>query len=295
MTVTSMTGFGRAEGAHGGWRWHWEIKTVNARGLDLRLRTPPGLDALEPRLRDALKTRFARGSCQAALTLDRESVQPQPRVNAELAQRLHEELSVLAARIGTAPPSFDAILSLRGVVEMSDQDTDDAGAEARLDAVAQSFSEALDSLLASRRAEGDKLAAILDDLLAEIEALMSRAAGLAAAAPEALRARLEDQVAGLLADRVEMPPERIAQEVALLAAKADVREELDRLGAHVAQARDLMASPDPCGRKLDFLAQEFNREANTLCSKSSDTALTRVGLDLKAVIDQLREQVQNVE
>ena len=295
MTIASMTGFGRAEASHGPWRWHWELKSVNSRGLDLRLRTPPGLDILETRLRDSLKERLSRGSVQASLTLDRAGVEAAPRVNAALVQQLFEDLSALARRLGTPPPSFDTIVGLRGVIEIADPDTDESDMDARLDAIAASFSEALDSLCAARAGEGGKLTVILEAILREIETLMVQAAALAATAPETLRSRLEEQVSALLADRADMPPERIAQEVALLAAKADIREELDRLGAHLAQARELMASGKPCGRKLDFLAQEFNREANTLCSKSSDTDLTRIGLDLKAAIDQLREQVQNVE
>lgn len=296
MTIASMTGFGRAEGSHAGWRWHWEIRSVNARGLDLRLRTPPGLEALEPRLREAVKARFARGTIQASLSLERDDEGAAPRINADLARRLFEEAGALAGRLGAPAPGLEAVLALRGVVEVAEPEpAGEAETAARLDALAASFEQALDALAAARRAEGEKLAAILEDVLGEIEVLKAQAGAVAATAPETLRARLEAQVSELLADRAEVPPERIAQEVALLALKADVREELDRLGAHLAQARALLAAGAPCGRKLDFLAQEFNREANTLCSKSSDTELTRIGLDLKAAIDRLREQVQNVE
>ncbi len=295
MAIKSMTGFGRAEGALGAWRWHWEIKSVNARGLDARLRLPPGLEALEPRLRETLQQTFKRGACQVSLSLEREGAAAELRVNEETASRLMGELDSLAKKVGSPSPTLESVLGIRGVIEVMELEVSEDDETARQDALAISFNEAAKSLAAARDAEGRKLQTILEGVIAEIEKLTDEAAALAATAPETLRARLEAQVSELLADRTDVPPERIAQEVAMLAAKADVREELDRLRAHIAQARELFADKGAVGRKLDFLSQEFNREANTLCSKSSDTELTRIGLDLKAAIDQLREQVQNVE
>ncbi len=295
MTIKSMTGFGRAEGAHDTWQWHWEIKTVNARGLDVRLRMPQGLEALEPELRKVLQAKLKRGACQVALSVERQNAGADVRVNTALATHLMAELSALAKELGTTPPSFDAVMNVRGVIETAEPDADDKETEARKRAIAASFDVAVSSLVASRTDEGEKLQTILESVLLEIETLVTRAADLAAAAPENLRQKLETQVSDLLADRADMPAERIIQEVALLAGKADIREELDRLRAHITQAHALLVAGEAVGRKLDFLAQEFNREANTLCSKSSDTDLTRIGLDMKAAIEQLREQVQNVE
>lgn len=300
MTLKSMTGFGRAEGARTNssgdqWQWHWEIKTVNARGLDIRLRMPPGLDAVERDVRKALQTALRRGACQVALTLERSSDTAQVRVNEELAARLTTDLQALAHKLGTPSPTLDAVLSIRGVVEVAEEPVDETEAAAREAAITKSFGDAVESLLTSRTDEGNKLHAVLEAVLLETETLVNRAADLAATTPQELQARLEEQVHALLADRAEMPADRIIQEVALLAGKADIREELDRLRTHIMQARDLLASGEAVGRKLDFLAQEFNREANTLCSKSSNSELTRIGLDMKAAIEQLREQVQNVE
>lgn len=295
MTIKSMTGFGRADGSHADWRWHWELKTVNSRGLDVRMRLPQGFESIEQDLRSAVQARLKRGAVQVFINVDRERSGADIRINTEIATHLMSELDRLADDIGVDMPSLDTVLTLRGVVEAADVAETEEETEARLMAVEGSFIKALDGLIASRGEEGGKLATVLESVLLEIESLVKRAGEVAASAPENLRARLEEQVKELLADRADMPEERIIQEVALLAGKADVREEIDRLNAHISQARDLLANGDAVGRKLDFLAQEFNREANTLCSKSSDTELTRIGLDLKAAIEQLREQVQNVE
>jgi len=295
MALTSMTGFGRADGAYGDWQWHWEVKTVNARGLDVRLRMPPGCEVLEQDARKVLQAACTRGACQAALTLERQKGGVQVQINDALAGRLAAELQALARKLGMPPPSLDAVLGLRGVVETADTPDDEARTRARDAAIASTLAAAIEGLVAARLDEGMKLSAVLDAILQEIDALVVRAADLAATTPERVRARLQEQVSTLLAERADMPNERIIQEVALLAAKADIREELDRLHAHSAQARVLLAGGGAVGRKLDFLAQEFNREANTLCAKSSDTELTRIGLDMKAAIEQLREQVQNVE
>ena len=295
MKLKSMTGLGRADGTRGDWRWHWELKTVNARGLDIRMRMPNGLEVLEPDLKKSLQARLKRGAVQVFINIERQSAGTDIRVNADVATKLMAELKILATGLGTEPPSLEAVLGIRGVIDVAEPDADEEETAARLQAVAATFDEALQSLTTARLDEGAKLHDILESVLTEIEGLVARADTLAAAAPQTIRAKLEAQVTELLADRADVPEERIVQEVAMLAGKADIREELDRLRAHVTQARALLAEGEAVGRKLDFLAQEFNREANTLCSKSSDTELTRIGIDLKAAIEQLREQVQNVE
>ena len=295
MKIQSMTGFGRADGSRADWRWHWELKTVNARGLDIRMRMPNGLEPLEQDLKKTLQAKLKRGAVQVFINIERDNAGADVRVNAALATKLMADLKELATALGAEPPSLDAILGIRGVIEVAEPDADEDETAARLKAVAATFDDALESLVSARTDEGSKLQTILENVLGEIEDLVARADALAVVAPDAIRAKLEAQVTELLADRAEIPEERIVQEVAMLAGKADIREELDRLRAHIAQARSLLAEGVSVGRKLDFLAQEFNREANTLCSKSSDTELTRIGLDLKAAIEQLREQVQNVE
>lgn len=295
MKIQSMTGFGRADGSRAEWRWHWELKTVNARGLDIRMRMPNGLESLEQDLKKTLQAKLKRGAVQVFINIERDNAGADVRVNAALATKLMADLKELGTALGAEPPTLDAILGIRGVIEVAEPDADEDETAARLKAVAATFDDALESLVSARTDEGSKLQTILENVLGEIEDLVARADALAVVAPEAIRAKLEAQVTELLADRAEMPEERIVQEVAMLAGKADIREELDRLRAHIAQARSLLAEGVSVGRKLDFLAQEFNREANTLCSKSSDTELTRIGLDLKAAIEQLREQVQNVE
>lgn len=287
----SMTGFARAEGRQDA-VWAWELRSVNGRGLELRFRLPPGLDALEPALREAAGRVLKRGNVTASLTLRREEtarIAPDP---AALEQALRLALD-LRAQIPDAPPiRAEALLALPGVLRAADP----AGApELALAPLQAGFEQALGALLAARREEGARIGAMLGALLDEIAALRARAAEEAAGQPAAQRTRMLDAVRALLGEIPSLPEERIAQEVALLAARSDVREELDRLASHVAAARTLLAETGAVGRRLDFLVQEFNREANTLCSKSADVALTRVGLDLKAVIEQLREQVQNLE
>ena len=297
-TLMSMTGFARESGQlPDGTAFAWEIRSVNGRGLDLRLRLPGGQDALEPALREATTRRLKRGNVSATLTLKREE-RPRLAVDpAALDQALRIALD-LAARIpGAAPPRPVALLALPGVLRSEQAEPDEAQEGARRGILAAGYEAALAGLLAAREAEGGKLRAILAGLLDEIAALREAAATEAAGQPEAQRARLVEQVAALLGEGgiARMPPERLAQEVALLAQKSDVREELDRLAAHIEAARALLAAGEGAGRKLDFLTQEFVREANTLCSKSATVPLTRIGLDLKAAIERLREQAANVE
>ncbi len=291
-----MTGFARAEGRHGPHDWMWEIKSVNGKGLDVRLRLPNSCDGLEGRLRDAIAARFKRGSIAINLGLSRDEGAPRLRINAELLDQVLAIHRDLDTKVDPTPPRIEGLLAIRGMVETADEEEEsEADAEARAEALIASFEVALDQLVVSRAAEGSALAEVLDGLLKEIVELVDAATATAATQPAAVLARLRNQMAELLDGEPALPEDRLAHEAALIAAKGDIREELDRLHAHIAAAYDLLAEQAPVGRRLDFLCQEFNREANTLCSKSSDIDLTRIGLALKAAIERLREQVQNIE
>ncbi|HUJ03697.1 MAG TPA: YicC/YloC family endoribonuclease [Rhizomicrobium sp.] len=294
MAIVSMTGFAEAHGAHDGTRWRWEAKSVNGRGLELRLRVPPGFDGIEPAARMLASERFKRGNVQATLNLEPQENGRGLRVDAAALAAAVKIAREVAQETGLAPARVDGLLALKGVIVQDEALASDSVRAARDAAVVESLAVAFDALRRARRTEGAKLTAILTAQIGEIEKLTREASAQAAGQPGALRDKLQTQLKELLGS-VSIPEERLAQEVALLATRGDVREELDRLAAHVHEARTLIASGDAVGRKLDFLAQEFNREANTLCSKSSDIALTRTGLALKAAIDQFREQAQNVE
>ncbi len=292
--LASMTGFARTEGAVAGVSWVWELRSVNGRGLELRFRLPNGWDAMEAGFRDQAAKLLKRGNVTANLTLKRDtesrlSVDPAALEQAlALAMDLHKRIP------GSAPPRAESLLSLPGVLRQAAADpTEERSA---LAGPAQAgFTAALHGLVDSRRGEGARLGGILGGQLAEIAALRDRSAIEAADQPAAQRARMLENLAALLREQANLPEERIAQEVALLAAKSDVREELDRLSSHIEAAHALLAEGVNIGRRFDFLVQEFNREANTLCSKSASVALTATGLKLKAAIEQLREQVQNIE
>ncbi len=295
MPIASMTGFARAAGADRGRGWAWEVRSVNARGLDVRLRLPPGADTLEGPARAALAEKLKRGSVTVALQWA-ETGQPQRyRINTEMIGKLLALAKRFKGKVAAGKPRLEALMAVRGVVEPVEQEESEAEREARLKAMLKSLDAAIADLAAARAAEGKRLEALLDDRFAEIESLTGRAAAAAAAQPEAIKARLKARVAELMEAQPALPEERLLQEAALAAGRADVREELDRLSAHVAAARELLKRGGAIGRQLDFLAQEFNREANTLCSKSADLELTRIGLDLKTAIEQMREQAQNVE
>ena len=291
-----MTGFADARGTHAGLRWRWEAKSVNGRGLDVRCRTPVGYEGLEVGSRTLAEERFKRGSLQVVLTVAAEEAGRGFRIDAAALADAVRIAKRVADETGLAPARVDGILGLRGVVVQEDNVALDDEARMARDAVLlETLADAFDHLKRARANEGAKLEAILLKQIGEIERLTHDARALAAQQPLVLRERMMAQVKELLAPGSNLSEERVAQEVAMLAARADLREELDRLSAHCHEARALVAGTDPAGRKLDFLAQEFNREANTLCSKSSDIQLTHIGLALKAVIDQFREQVQNVE
>ncbi len=300
MALQSMTGFARADGAQGAYRWHWEVKSVNGKGLDCRFRLPSGFEGIESALRDALGEHIRRGNCQAGLHLDRTETASKVQVNEAMLGDVMKAAKTVAAAAASqglelSPPTAESFLGLRGVLETVEVEEDETDREALHAAVLASFSDVAKLLASARGDEGAKLTSIVTDQVDRIEALTAEAKASPASSEQAFRARLKAQVGDLLDASPALSEERLAQEAAFLATKADIREELDRLQAHVAQARDLIVSGEPVGRRLDFLSQEFNREANTLCAKAADTALTRIGLDLKAVIDQLKEQVQNVE
>jgi uncharacterized protein (TIGR00255 family) len=295
MALSSMTGFARADGVSGPYAWSWELKSVNAKGLELRLRTPPGWDAVEVPLRAKAAEALARGTVHANLTVQRTGVAPVVRVNEPVLAAVLSTMSDIARRIDATPPSIDGILGLKGVIEVIDEDEREEDRRAGEAAVIAGFSAALTSLAEMRRREGSALGAILLIRLDEIASLTARAESAPGRKPEAIKARLAEQIATLLDTSTRFDPDRLHQEALLMASKADIREELDRLVAHVAQARRLIGAGGPAGRKLDFLSQELNRESNTLCAKSNDVELTNIGLELKTVVEQFREQVQNLE
>ncbi|HUJ47123.1 MAG TPA: YicC/YloC family endoribonuclease [Rhizomicrobium sp.] len=295
MSVVSMTGFAETHGAHESVRWRWEVKSVNGRGLDLRLRMPPGFDSIDIPARTLAGERFRRGNIQANLTIEPQEGARGFRVDPEALAAAVKIARQVSAETGLAPARVDGLLGLKGILIQDDVvPSGPAERAARDAALLETLATAFDALRRARRNEGAKLTALLNGMIAEIERLTREAASLAATQPAALRDRLVAQMRELL-ESTSISEERLAQEVALLAGRADVREELDRLAAHVHEARALIDSGDAIGRKLDFLAQEFNREANTLCSKSADIQLTRTGLALKSAIEQFREQAQNVE
>jgi uncharacterized protein (TIGR00255 family) len=295
MTVMSMTGFARAAGSAGGWRWSLEIKSVNAKGLDLRLRLPAPFDRMEAEARARIGKALARGTCFATLSAQREGAASAARIDQAALASLAAAARVAAETAGLAPPTMDGLLAIRGVVDVEEVGDDEAAvAEACAGALA-SLEEALANLTKARQAEGSALAALLNERLDAIETLTLAADSNPARKAEAIRARLAESVAALMESSRGFDENRLYQEAILLAGKADIREELDRLKTHVVAARALLEGGGAVGRRLDFLAQEFGREANTLCSKANDVSLTTQGLELKAQIEQFREQVQNVE
>jgi uncharacterized protein (TIGR00255 family) len=296
MNLQSMTGFARAVADHGGAALAWEVKSVNGKSAEVRLRLPQGFERLEPAVRQAVQKRFSRGSFQATLTVGRPAAaQAQPVVNEAFLKDLAGLAKRLQEQFGTAPPTADGLLALRGVLDMPEAvETEDE--RAAFDAAVMTcFGRALDGLEQARRAEGEALRGLLSGHLDAIEALTLRAEADPSREPASIRARIAEQVRLLMDASANLDEARLYQEAAFLATKADIREEIDRLKTHVASGRALLATGGAVGRKLDFLAQEFNRESNTLCSKSNAAAVTAIGLDLKAVVDQFREQVQNLE
>ena len=295
MAASSMTGFARATGASGAWRWAFELKTVNAKGLDVRLRMPPPFDRVEAEARARLAKGLARGTCFATLTAQREGSASAPRIDEAALLALAAAARAAAEKAGLAPPTIDGLIAVRGVVEVAEADDDEAAVAAACAGALASLDAALAALSSARRTEGEALAAVMRERLDAIERLTFAADANPARKPEAVKARLAESVAALMEPGRGFDENRLHQEAILLASKADIREELDRLNTHVAAARALLDEGGAIGRRLDFLAQEFSREASTLTAKANDVSLTAQGLELRAQIEQFREQAQNIE
>jgi uncharacterized protein (TIGR00255 family) len=295
MVLSSMTGFARSHGASGPYAFEWELKSVNAKGLDLRLRLPPGWDELEVFAKKRVADVLSRGTVYANFNLKRANASSTVRVNEDVLASVVRVAGALASRIDAVAPSIDGLLAIKGVIELVEPEADEAEDKAAKDAAAKAFDQALTHLVDMRRREGTALGLILLQRMDEIEQLAKKAEAAPGRKPEAIKARLADQIAALLETSERFDPDRLSQEALLIAAKADIREELDRIASHVAQVREMIAKGGAVGRRLDFLAQEFNREVNTCCSKSNDIELTNTGLEMKNVVEQFREQVQNLE
>ncbi|ETX29529.1 YicC/YloC family endoribonuclease [Roseivivax isoporae] len=293
----SMTGFASGQGSDAGFRWAWEMRGVNGKGFDLRMRLPDWVEGLDPLLRALVQERVARGSVTVNLRVQADDAEAAPVLSDRNLDRILKALSRVEAEatvqgVTLAPSSAADILCMRGVMEIAQEPTD---VEALRTVLVADFERILSEFVAMRQEEGRALDTMLGAHLTEIEALVRDAEAAAAARSDEARARLAQQLARVVETVDSIDEARIAQELALIAVKADVTEEIDRLRVHVDAARALLAGSGPIGRKLDFLMQEFNREANTLCSKAGSAPLTQIGLALKAVIDRMREQVQNVE
>jgi uncharacterized protein (TIGR00255 family) len=296
LNIHSMTGYARNEGHNEHCSWTWEVRGVNGKGLDVRCRLPGGFEAMEAIVRDQVKKRLRRGNISLSLNIDWNSQGSAYGVNQDVLNGFIAMLPELAKQAPDATPaSLDGLLSLKGVIESRDDGISEETRQELEKTLLASLDETLGSMLAMRGEEGARLGNVLSQQISTIEDLCNEAGKVSALRPEFIRKRLKEQVESLLEDVPSLSAERLEQEAALLMTKADISEELDRLAAHVSAARDLMGQDAAIGRKLDFLCQEFNREANTLCSKSGDVELTRIGLDMKAMIEQFREQVQNIE
>jgi uncharacterized protein (TIGR00255 family) len=290
-----MTGFARTVGAFGPFHWTVELKSVNAKGLDLRLRIAAGFDRIESEARGRISRAFSRGTCFASLSIQRDGLMPQVRINASALSALTEAASAAARNANLAPPTIDGLLAVRGIVDIVESGDDETTLALVCEGVLASFDAAIAALVEARQGEGSALSEILEDHLAKIANLTRAAADNRARRPDAVHARLAQSLATLMEAGRGFDENRLHQEAVLMAAKADIREELDRLATHVEAARSLLRQGGPVGRRLDFLSQELAREANTLCAKANDVSLTAIGLDLRAQIEQLREQVQNIE
>jgi uncharacterized protein (TIGR00255 family) len=295
MVLSSMTGFARSHGASGPYTFEWELKSVNAKGFDLRMRLPPGWDELEAFAKKRAGEMLSRGTVYANLNVKRTGAASTIRINEEVLSSIVKVAGVLAGKIDAVAPSIDGLLGIKGVIEVVEPESNEEEDQAAKAAAAAAFEQALQNLVEMRRREGATLGQILSQRMDEIERLAKKAEIAPGRKPEAIRARLAEQIAALLEASDRFDPDRLNQEALLIAAKADIREELDRIASHVSQAREMIGKGGPIGRRLDFLAQEFNREVNTCCSKSNDLELTNIGLEMKSVVEQFREQVQNLE
>jgi len=295
MTISSMTGFGRGEGTSGPWKFQWEMRSVNGKSLDVRLRLPAGTEAVEQAIRTCAAKHLKRSNVQVFLRLEKDEAVASIRVNADALAAAIAAVRIVEKANGGLPASTDAILAMRGVIENAGEEADEDVVAARDKALIDAAEQAIRALAANRLEEGKRLSEIVSGQLDRIQDLTAQAVANPSRTPEAIQSRLAANIERIIGEASSFEPERLHQEAMLVAAKVDIQEELDRLIAHVLAARELLAADGPVGRKFDFLAQEFNREANTLCSKSTNTSLTHIGLELKTVIDQLREQVQNIE
>lgn len=295
MALSSMTGFARGHGVAGAYAWSWEIKSVNAKGLDVRFRLPPGWDAVEGPVRARATEKLSRGTVYGNLTVERKGVAPTVKVNEPVLNAVLATIQNLTGKVDAAAPTLDGILALKGVIEVTEEDEREEDRRAAEKAVIAGFEAALAALVSMRQEEGATLGRLLSTRLEEIASFAARAEAAPGRKPEAIKARLAEQVATLLSASQRFDSDRLHQEAIMLATKADIREELDRLASHVAQAQKLIADGGAIGRRLDFLAQELNRESNTLTAKANDVELTNIGLQLKGVVEQFREQVQNLE
>lgn len=295
MALSSMTGFARAHGVSGAYAWSWEIKSVNAKGIDIRFRLPPGWDAVEAPVRARAAEKLSRGTVYANLSVERKGVAPTVKINEPVLNAVLATIHNLTGKVDAAAPTLDGILSLKGVIEVTEEDEREEDRVAAEKAVIAGFETALAALVAMRQEEGATLGRLLSTRLDEIAAFAARAEAAPGRKPEAIKARLEEQVAALLSASQRFDSDRLYQEAIMLATKADIREELDRLASHGVQAQKLLKDGGAIGRRLDFLAQELNRESNTLTAKANDVELTNIGLQLKGVVEQFREQVQNLE
>jgi len=295
MALSSMTGFARSHGASGPYAFEWELKSVNAKGFDLRMRLPPGWDDLEALTKKRASQVLSRGTVYANLNVRRTAAASTIRVNEEVLASIVKVAGTLAGKLDAVAPSIDGLLGIKGVIEVVEPESSEAEDVAAKEAATAAFEQAITDLVEMRRREGISLGQILSQRMDEIEQLAKKAEAAPGRKPEAIKARLADQIAALLESSDRFDPDRLNQEALLMATKADIREELDRIASHSAQAREMIARGGPVGRRLDFLAQEFNREVNTCCSKSNDVELTNIGLEMKNVVEQFREQVQNLE
>jgi len=295
MALSSMTGFARSHGASGPYTFEWELKSVNAKGLDVRLRLPPGWDELEAFAKKRAGGMLSRGTVYANFNVKRSDALANVRINEEVLAAVLKVAGSLAGRIDAVAPSIDGLLAIKGVIEVVEPESNEEEDKAAKAAAMAAFEQALTNLVEMRRREGATLGQVLSARLDEIEKLARRAEAAPGRKPEAIRARLAEQVTALLEASDRFDQDRLTQEALLIATKADIREELDRIASHIAQAREMLGKGGPVGRRLDFLAQEFNREVNTCCSKSNDLELTQIGLEMKNVVEQFREQVQNLE
>jgi uncharacterized protein (TIGR00255 family) len=295
MALSSMTGFARSHGTSGPYTFEWELKSVNAKGFDMRMRLPPGWDEIEQIARKRAGEKLSRGTVYANLTVKRINAGSVVRLNEDVLTSILKVAHMVSGKIDAVAPSIDGLLAIKGVIEIVEPEADADEDKAAKLAVTQSFDEALAALIVMRANEGATLGDILKQRLDEIEGLAAKAEAAPGRKPEAIRARLGEQIAALLETSDRFDADRLHQEAVMIAARADIREELDRIASHIAQAREMISTGGAVGRRLDFLSQEFNREVNTCCSKSNDLELTNTGLAMKNIVEQFREQVQNLE